>query len=74
VSNDYTVISLTAEERVRLQRVHDDLLALAGSGVPAVGAAARMALAHVVQAMNGQGLAYELYTASLPADGAEARG
>lgn len=64
----YHVTQLTDEERERLQRVHDDLLALAACAVPSVNAAARAALAHIVQAMNGQGLAYELYTASLPAE------
>jgi hypothetical protein len=68
MSDTYQVVGLTDEERERLQRVHDDLVTLAGCSVPAVNAAARSALAQVVQAMNGQGLAYELYTASLPVE------
>lgn len=67
MSQQYEIVELTDGERECLQRVHDDLVRLAGSAVPSVGAAARAALAHVSQAMNGQGLAYELYSAELPA-------
>jgi hypothetical protein len=61
-SGTYAGPTLSAEERERLQRVFADLLGLAGSQVPAVKAAARVALAHVAQALNGQGLDYELYS------------
>ena len=58
----YEVIRLEASERERLERAFDDLMALAESPVPAVRAAARAAVAHVAQALNGQGISYELYT------------
>ena len=58
----YTVTTLSDEERAALERVYADLMLLASSQVPSVRAAARAALAFVAQAMNGQGLAYELYT------------
>jgi hypothetical protein len=61
----YEVVMLTEEERERLQRAYDDLMALSACQVPSVRAAARSALAFVAQALNGQGLQYELYTASL---------
>jgi len=60
--NGYEVVSLSEEEVERLRRVYDDLLALAESSVPSVRASARAAIAHIAQALNGEGLAYELYT------------
>jgi hypothetical protein len=63
----YRVVRLSSEEQERLIRVRDDLVALSGCEVPSVNAAARAALAQVAQALNGQGLTYELYTTSLPA-------
>ena len=66
MSESYQVVVLALEEEERLLRVRDDLVALAGCAVPSVSAAARAALAQIEQALNGQGLAYELYTASLP--------
>lgn len=68
MSERYSTPALSDEDCRKLQRVHDDLLGLSACPVPSVNAAARAALAHVVQAMSGQGLAYELYTASLPAE------
>ena len=68
MTSGYEIVELTSDERERLQRIRDDLRALAGSRVPSVRAAARAALAHVAQALNGQGLAYELYSAQLPSD------
>jgi len=53
---------LSNDERERVFRVYQDLKILSSSPVPAVRAAARAALAQVAQALNGQGLAYELYT------------
>lgn len=62
----YEVITLSDEEKERLLRTYDDLAALARTcRVPAVRAAARAALAQVAQALNGEGLAYELYTQGL---------
>ncbi len=59
----YARPELTADDRRRLERAYEDLLELATScEVPAVKAAARMALAQVHQALNGQGLRYELYS------------
>lgn len=68
MTSGYQVLLLTAEEQATLPRVRDDLLALAASDVPSVRAAARTALAHIEQAMNGQGMSFELYTAALPAE------
>jgi hypothetical protein len=62
MSVDYAVITLTDEERERLLRAYDDLMTLSSSDVPSVRSAARSALAFVAQALNGQGLQYELYT------------
>ena len=61
----YEIIVLSEEERERLLRSFDDLQVLSGCRVPSVRAAARAALAHIAQALNGQGLAYELYTERL---------
>jgi hypothetical protein len=60
--SDYEIVKLEPEEQERLQRAFEDLMVLAESEVPAVRAAARLAVAHVAQALNGQGIAYELYT------------
>jgi hypothetical protein len=65
MSGSYQIVALTSEEENCLLRARDDLMALAGCDVPAVSAAARAALAQIEQALNGQGLAYELYTAAL---------
>ena len=62
MSADYEMVRITEEERERLERCYDDLMALSESDVPAVKAGARHALASVAQALNGQGLRYELYT------------
>lgn len=62
MSNDYEVVTMTPDEQERLERSYDDLMVLAESKVPSVRAAARNALASVAQALNGQGLRYELYT------------
>ena len=64
MGSDYEVITLSDDEVERLQRCYDDLMALSQCRVPAVRGAAREALASVAQALNGQGLRYELYTAS----------
>lgn len=58
----YEVVTLDASERELLERSFDDLMVLAESQVPSVRAAARAAVAHVAQALNGQGIRYELYT------------
>ena len=58
----YVRSELSESEEERLRRVHDDLKVLAESDVPAVAAAARAALAQVHTALNGEGLAYELYS------------
>lgn len=58
----YPVEELTAGEIDTLRRVYADLMGLAESRVPAVRAAARAAVALVAQALNGQGLEYELYS------------
>ena len=59
----YARAELSADHRQRLERAYDDLLELATAcPVPAVKAAARLALAQVHQALNGQGLRYELYS------------
>jgi Family of unknown function (DUF6052) len=62
MASEYEVIALSDDEKERLQRCYDDLMALSQSKVPSVRAAAREALSSVAQALNGQGLRYELYT------------
>ncbi|MBV9281692.1 MAG: hypothetical protein JOZ41_16555 [Chloroflexi bacterium] len=62
MSAEYAVIRLSDAERERLERAYDDLMALSTCEVPAVRAAARAAVAHVAQALNGEGLAYRLYS------------
>jgi len=62
MNDDYEVVVMTDDEQERLERAYDDLMVLAESKVPSVRAAARQALASVAQALNGQGLRYELYT------------
>ncbi|HLQ62417.1 MAG TPA: DUF6052 family protein [Candidatus Acidoferrales bacterium] len=58
---------LSDDHRRRLERAYEDLLELSVScPVPAVKAAARLALAQVHQALNGQGLRYELYSNRFP--------
>jgi Family of unknown function (DUF6052) len=64
MGSDYEVITLSDEEKGRLQRTYDDLMFLSQSRVPSVRGAAREALASVAQALNGQGLKYELYTST----------
>jgi hypothetical protein len=64
MGSDYEVVTLTEDEQGRLQRCYEDLMALSQCKVPAVRAGAREALASVAQALNGQGLRYELYTDS----------
>ena len=59
---EYAVVTLSEGERERLQRAFDDLMALGECAVPSVRAAARAAVAHVAQALNGEGLGYYLYT------------
>jgi hypothetical protein len=67
VSPAYEAPELDAEDRERLERAYADLMELASScEVPSVRAAARSALAQVAQALNGQGLKYELYSSSWP--------
>ena len=58
----HPVPELSAAEIKTLRRVYADLKRLGESDVPAVRAAARAALALVAQALNGQGLDYELYS------------
>lgn len=62
MTETYAINTLTDDDRERLERVHDDLLSLSNSDVPSVRAAARAALAHVAQALNGQGISYTLYS------------
>jgi Family of unknown function (DUF6052) len=64
MGSDYEVVTLSEDEEGRLQRCYEDLMALSQSKVPAVRGAAREALASIAQALNGQGLRYELYTDS----------
>jgi hypothetical protein len=64
MGSDYEIITLNDDERERLQRSYDDLMVLSQSRVPSVRGAAREALASVAQALNGQGLRYELYTST----------
>jgi hypothetical protein len=62
----YETPSLSAGERERLERAYEDLLQLASEcAVPGVRANARAALALVAQALNGQGLRYELYSKTI---------
>jgi hypothetical protein len=65
MNHKYEVAELSEPDRERLARVYQDLWVLASSEVPSVRAAARAALAQVAQALNGQGLAYELYSSRL---------
>ncbi|MDP9225961.1 MAG: DUF6052 family protein [Actinomycetota bacterium] len=58
----YEIITLSEDEGERLERCYEDLMTLSQCRVPSVRAAAREALASVAQALNGQGLRYELYT------------
>ena len=58
----YPVQELSATEVLTLRRVYADLMRLAESEVPSVRAAARAAVSLVAQALNGQGLEYDLYT------------
>jgi Family of unknown function (DUF6052) len=64
MGSEYEVVTMKDDEKERLQRCYDDLMALSGCQVPSVRAAAREALASVAQALNGQGLRYELYTSN----------
>jgi hypothetical protein len=64
MGSGYEVMTLSDEEVARLQRCYEDLMVLSGCRVPSVRAGAREALASVAQALNGQGLRYELYTAT----------
>jgi hypothetical protein len=64
MGSEYEVVTMKDDEKERLQRCYDDLMALCGCQVPSVRAAAREALASVAQALNGQGLRYELYTSN----------
>lgn len=66
MTGEYRVVTLTPDERSTLERVRVDLLALSACEVPAVRAAARSALAQIAQALNGQGLDFDLYTVELP--------
>ena len=58
----YPIAELSDAEVETLRRVYSDLMRLAESEVPSVRAAARAAVALVAQALNGQGLAYDLYS------------
>jgi hypothetical protein len=62
LSGSYSQPQLSPDDQQRLKRVYDDLQLLAKSEVPAVAAAARMALAQVHTALSGEGLDYELYS------------
>jgi hypothetical protein len=67
VSPGYEAPALSAKDRQTLERSYADLMDLASNcEVPAVKAAARAALAQVAQALNGQGLGYELYSSRWP--------
>lgn len=65
MTEQYRIITLSAEERDRLQCAYNDLRSLAACEVPAVSSAARAALAQIAQALNGQGIAFELYSQAL---------
>ena len=58
----YPIQELSDAEVETLRRVYSDLMRLAESEVPSVRAAARAAVSLVAQALNGQGLEYELYS------------
>jgi uncharacterized protein DUF6052 len=58
----YEVVTLSDDDRERLERCYSDLMDLASCAVPSVRAASRAALALIAQAMNGEGLLYDLYT------------
>jgi hypothetical protein len=58
----YSAKKLNADRRAMLRRVYDDLKVLSTSEVPGVAASARAALAQIASALNGEGLAYELYS------------
>ena len=62
MGSDYEIVTLSDDEEARLQRCYEDLMALSKCTVPSVRGAAREALANVAQALNGQGLRYELYS------------
>lgn len=62
----YELVVLSDEDRARLQHIFDELTVLAGAPVPSARAAARASLAHIAQALNGQGISFELYTHELP--------
>ncbi len=64
--NDYDRAVLSDADRERLQHVFEELTVLAGAPVPSVRAAARAAMAQIAQALNGQGITFDLYTAELP--------
>lgn len=67
MSPGYEAQELSSAHQERLERAYADLMELAAScDVPAVRAAARAALAQVAQALNGQGLEYELYSSRWP--------
>jgi hypothetical protein len=60
---------LTPDQKERLIRAYADLMELATfTTVPGVRAAARAALAHISQALNAQGIQYDLYSSRLPID------
>ena len=62
----YDVAVLSQEETRSLLEIRDGLRRLAaGCEVPSVQAAARAALAQIEQALNGQGLSYQLYSEEL---------
>jgi hypothetical protein len=58
----YEVTRLTHAEIEQLRRVYADLMDLSNCAVPSIRASARASVAHIAQALNGQGLAFELYT------------
>jgi hypothetical protein len=64
MGSDYEVITLSDDEKQRLERSYEDLMVLSQSRIPSVRGAAREALASVAQALNGQGLRYEFYTST----------
>jgi len=65
MNGQYEVILLEPDQADRLGLVYRELRKLSGSRVPSVRAAARASLAHIYQAHNGQGMAYDLYTKDL---------
>ncbi len=66
MTSEYQVFTLAVAEREQLERVYGDLLALSSVDVPSVWSAARAALAQIAQALNGQDIAFRLYTGDLP--------